>query len=94
MLGAYFSFFPNARVLTIIPIFIIPWLIEVPALVFLGFGFVSQLVPGLLSLGGHSAGGIAWWAHIGGFIFGLVVSRLLAGRRRQENWHPDQYWPW
>lgn len=94
VLGAYFSLFPTARVLTLIPIFFIPWLIEVPALVFLGFWFVSQLVPGLLSLGSHSAGGIAWWAHIGGFIFGLLIARVLARRRRPQTWYPDQYWPW
>ncbi len=94
VLGAYFSFYPTARVLTLIPVFIIPWFVYLPAIIFLGFWFLSQLVPGVLSLGAANAGGIAWWAHVGGFLFGLVASRLFAIRRRVEGWHPDQYYPW
>ncbi len=78
VLGAYILLFPGGRVLTFIPIFILPWLVEVPAFVFLGFWFVSQLFSGLLSLPhGGVAGGVAWWAHIGGFIFGAVFHRLF-----------------
>jgi membrane associated rhomboid family serine protease len=94
VLGAYFSFFPRAKVLTLIPIFIIPWFIEVSAWIFLGFWFITQLIPGVLSLGGHSAGGIAWWAHVGGFLFGLILSRLFTIRRKPVSYHPDEYWPW
>jgi len=39
-------------------------------------------------------GGIAWWAHIGGFLFGLALARPFAIRRTPERWYPDQYWPW
>lgn len=96
VMGAYFLFFPRARVLTVIPIFIIPWLIEVPAIVFLGFWFVTQLFSGLASIMGTSAGvtTVAWFAHIGGFIFGVLMGRIFAYRRRPPNWHPDEYYPW
>ncbi|MGE5224870.1 MAG: rhomboid family intramembrane serine protease [Omnitrophica WOR_2 bacterium] len=77
VLGAYFLFYPRARVFTLIPIFIIPWFVYVPAVLFLGFWFVSQLYSGIFSLGVNT-GGVAWWAHVGGFAFGLVFARLFA----------------
>lgn len=82
VLGAYFLFYPTAKVLTLIPIFLIPWFIELPAIVFLGFWFVSQLYSGLFSLGGATAGGVAWWAHIGGFIFGLFFALVIGGQSK------------
>jgi len=86
VLGAYFVLFPHGRVLTLIPVFFLPWFVEVPAFVFLGVWFFSQLSSGLLSLGdlgGASAfSGIAWWAHIGGFVAGLFFVRMFARRRR------------
>lgn len=95
VMGAYFLFYPRARVITLIPIFIIPWFVEIPALLFLGFWFVSQLFQGVMALNSAAAaGGIAWWAHIGGFIFGLVMANIFAFRRRPANWYPDQYWPY
>ncbi len=79
VLGAYLLFYPTARVLTLIPIFIFPWFVELPAVVFLGLWFFAQLSGGLASLGvaGAGAGGIAWWAHVGGFVSGLVLGPLL-----------------
>ncbi|HVN53991.1 MAG TPA: rhomboid family intramembrane serine protease [Anaerolineaceae bacterium] len=96
VLGAYFLFYPRARVLTLIPIIIIPWFVEIPAIVYLGFWFVSQLFSGLLSLGAPAAqsGGVAWWAHVGGFLFGLIAARLFAIRKQPTRWYPDQYYPW
>jgi membrane associated rhomboid family serine protease len=97
VLGAYFFYYPKAKVLTFIPIFIIPWFIEVPAVVFIGFWFISQLFSGLLSLStasGAALGGVAWWAHVGGFIFGLLLAVPFALGRKEQSWHPDQYWPW
>jgi membrane associated rhomboid family serine protease len=89
VLGAYLVLFPRSRVLTLIPLFIFPWLVEIPAYVFLGIWFLSQLSSGLLSIGAMgNFGGIAWWAHIGGFLFGIVAGRLLIRRRR-----PDLDWP-
>jgi len=75
VLGAYLLLFPKARVLTVIPIFIFLQFVELPALVVLGLWFVLQFFSGLASLGYQTAesGGIAWWAHIGGFAAGLVL---------------------
>ncbi len=95
-LGAYFLFFPTAKVLTLILIFIIPWFIELPAIVFLGFWFISQLFSGLFSLGmpaGANVGGVAWWAHIGGFLFGLLFASLFARRPRSSPPLPEDYPP-
>lgn len=81
VLGAYVILFPRARVLTLIPIFVFFQLIELPAFVFLGLWFLMQIVSGLLALQiGADAGGVAWWAHIGGFVAGAVLLPLL-GRR-------------
>jgi membrane associated rhomboid family serine protease len=81
VLGAYLVLYPRARVASIVPIFFIFTVIELPALIFLGFWFISQLFQGWLALGGADTGGVAWWAHIGGFIFGLVMVRLFVRRR-------------
>ena len=77
VLGAYLILFPRARVASIVPIFFIFTVIEIPAFVFLLFWFVSQLYSGLFAIQGGGASGIAWWAHIGGFIFGLVMVSLF-----------------
>jgi membrane associated rhomboid family serine protease len=97
VLGAYILFYPRAKVITIIPIFFIPWFIELPALIFLGIWFVSQLYSGLLSLApgaGVEWGGVAWWAHIGGFVAGLILAKVFELGRRPERWYPDEYYPW
>ncbi len=75
VLGAYILLFPKARVLTVIPIFIFLQFVELPALIVLGLWFVLQFFSGLASLGYQSAesGGVAWWAHIGGFVAGLAL---------------------
>lgn len=82
VLGAYLVLFPRARILSLVPIIFIFTLIEIPAMVFLLFWFASQLFSGFLSLGGASGSGVAWWAHIGGFVFGLLGVFLFARRRR------------
>lgn len=75
VLGAYLYLFARARILTLVPIIIIPWLVEVPAFVFLGVWFLIQFFYGTAS---PKAGGVAWWAHIGGFIVGFLLARVLA----------------
>jgi membrane associated rhomboid family serine protease len=97
VLGAYFLLFPRGRVLTFIPLFFLPWLVEIPAFIYLGFWFFSQLSSGLMSLGhlgsGGSFSGIAWWAHIGGFVSGLVViGAFLGGRRRRSRADDINHW--
>jgi membrane associated rhomboid family serine protease len=78
VLGAYFVLFPSARVLTLVPLIFIPWLVEIPAFIYLGIWFLSQLSSVLLNLGAAGDfGGIAWWAHIGGFAFGALLAVLL-----------------
>ena len=74
VLGAYILMFPKARVVTVIPIFFFLQVAELPALIVLGFWFVIQFFNGIASLGYETAGmgGVAWWAHIGGFIAGLL----------------------
>jgi membrane associated rhomboid family serine protease len=71
VLGGYFLLFPHSRILTLIPIFIFLQFVEIPAFVFLILWFLLQFVMGSSSHGGE--GGVAWWAHIGGFIAGLVL---------------------
>lgn len=84
VLGAYFVMYPRSRILTVFPILFYPAFVEIPALIYLLVWFVSQLWAGMLqtvtpvSIGG----GIAWWAHIGGFVFGLFVHRIFASARR------------
>ena len=75
VMGAYFILFPKSRILTMIPIIIIPYFVELPAYIFLGIWFLIQF----LSAAGASgqAGGIAWWAHIGGFVFGIVFLKMF-----------------
>ncbi len=82
VMGAYFFLYPRAVVLTLIPIFVFLHLIVVPAWVFLGVWFLIQLFKGTVSVGA----GVAWWAHIGGFAVGFLVSWALhvAGALRPE----------
>ena len=75
VMGAYLILHPNAKILTLIPIIFIPWFIEIPAFFFLGFWFVLQFIKAAGSHG--SIGGIAWWAHIGGFIFGIIFLKIF-----------------
>jgi membrane associated rhomboid family serine protease len=95
VLGGYFFLFPRARVVTLIPIFIYPWIVEISAFIFLGFWFVMQLYSGFQSLSmpeGASVGGIAWWAHIGGFVFGIFTVLLFARRPKPTPYFNSQ-WP-
>jgi membrane associated rhomboid family serine protease len=81
VMGAYLLLFPHARVIALVPIFIFLQTIELPAVLFLGFWFLTNLLSGIGSLSAHSgAGGVAWWAHIGGFLVGLLWALPL--RRR------------
>jgi membrane associated rhomboid family serine protease len=80
VLAAYLIMFPKVRVLTIIPIFIFLQTAELPAVVVLGMWFVIQFFNGLATVGRAEMGGVAWWAHIGGFIAGLLL--IFPFRRR------------
>ena len=80
VLGAYLVSFPGSRIASLVPILFIFTIIEVPAILFLIFWFISQLYSGLFAMQGASASGIAWWAHIGGFVFGFIMVSFF--RRR------------
>jgi len=83
VLGAYLVLFPGARVLTLVPLFFLPWFIEIPAIIFLGFWFILQFFNGVLALQMTAAlGGIAYWAHIGGFLFGVIFIPFFSRRSR------------
>jgi hypothetical protein len=75
VMGAYFILFPRARVLTLIPILFIPYFLEIPAYFFLGIWFVLQFLSAAGS--GGAASGVAWWAHIGGFVFGMLALKIF-----------------
>lgn len=81
VLGAYIVFFPGNRIRTIVFFFFIT-ITYVPALIFLGIWFLTQLFNGVASIGVQTAqtGGVAFWAHVGGFVFGLLVGFLMKGR--------------
>lgn len=96
ILAAYFLFFPQARVITLVPLFFLPWLVEVPAVIYLGLWFITQFFSGVLTVvsGAQALGGVAWWAHVGGFVAGLVLGPLLARRRYVRRTYLDDFYPW
>jgi membrane associated rhomboid family serine protease len=82
ILGAYVIKFPRARVLIAVPIFICLTTFRVPALIVLGLWFLTQLTNGLAMVGLNVSGGVAWFAHIGGFVVGLLLINFF--QRRQQ----------
>ena len=84
VLGAYFVCYPGARVTTLIPLFFFFWTVQLPAILLLGYWFLIQFVAGfqMLSIQTATAGGVAWWAHIGGFITGAFLGLAMPPRRR------------
>jgi len=83
VLGAYFLLFPMARIVTLVPWVLSVELVEIPAFAFLGLWFFLQWLQGIASIGiVTESGGVAWWAHVGGFISGLAWLLLLRPRRR------------
>jgi membrane associated rhomboid family serine protease len=86
-LGAYLVFFPGARVTSLVFLGFFYQLIQIPAAIVLGFWFVLQLLDGIGSLGMTQGGGVAFFAHIGGFLFGAFVAWLLRslGRARPSS---------
>ena len=78
VLGAYMVTFPHARVVTIVPIFFFLQIIELPAVVVLGFWILIQFFSGAVSLTASTSGGsIAWWAHVGGFTSGIILFYII-----------------
>ena len=96
VLGAYLILFPHARVLTLVPIvFIFVQVVEVPAVIYLAFWFLMQLVSGTLALAiAPEAAGVAWWAHVGGFAVGVTLVPLLLRRRSYPRAWRTEHAPW
>src|SRR6266446_3637855 len=91
VLGAYFLLYPTAWVVVMLPILFFPFFFELPAVVYLGIWFVTQLFSGTMALvSPEQAGGIAFWAHVGGFVAGLLLCGLFVQRRRRRL-QPDEY---
>jgi len=93
VMGAYFVLYPKSRIVTLIPLFFFFQVIEVPAILFLGIWFVMQFLSGVGSIvttaGGGPAGGVAFWAHVAGFVAGIsgVIVFRRPERQRVEWWH-------
>jgi membrane associated rhomboid family serine protease len=75
VMGAYFLLYPRSKILTLVPIIFIPLFFEIPALFFLGLWFVLQFINAAGSSG--ASGGIAWWAHVGGFLCGMLMLKIF-----------------
>ncbi|MCG9891944.1 MAG: rhomboid family intramembrane serine protease [Thermosynechococcaceae cyanobacterium MS004] len=93
VMGAYILRFPQAEVLTLVPLGFFMWTFRVPAFFFLGFWFVQQAFYGVAGLSvptnvGMQSGGVAYWAHAGGFVFGAILGPLLGlfSDRKQNHW--------
>src|SRR5216683_2084646 len=79
VLGAYFVLYPRGRIMTILPLFIFVEFVEIPAVFYLLFWFAIQLWAGIRAgAQGPFVGGVAWWAHVGGFLFGVAIGPLVA----------------
>jgi len=85
VMGAYFLLYPRAKVLTIVPFFFM-WFMWLPAWIVLGYFFVGQFLLGAASsiaVHGGSAGGVAVWAHVGGFLAGMLLVKLFPAPARR-----------
>ncbi|MFZ3216841.1 MAG: rhomboid family intramembrane serine protease [Candidatus Acidiferrales bacterium] len=86
VLGAYVVFFPGSQISTLVTLFIIWFRARIPALVFIGLWFLIQFLSGIGSLGATGAtasGGVAWWAHVGGFLLGLLIAFIMSFNTRR-----------
>jgi membrane associated rhomboid family serine protease len=94
VLGGYIVLYPRARVLTLILLVFIPIFLRLPAMIVLGLWFVEQLLFGYFDVNsGGESGGVAYFAHIGGFVFGLLAIRAFAGTRRPPPARPRPVYP-
>jgi len=91
VMGAYLVKFPRARILTLVPIFIFITTLEIPAALLLVWWFAVQFFSGFgsLSENDYTGGGVAWFAHVGGFVAGMLLIRVFPVRRRWRNWYEE-----
>jgi hypothetical protein len=78
VMGAYILLYPRAQVLTLVLVFFLP----IPAFIILGYWFLLQFLAGVSSVGAAATGGVAWWAHIGGFLLGMIITAFSTSDRR------------
>ena len=92
VMGAYMIMFPTSRIITLIPIFFIPFFFEIPAVVFLLFWFLFQVIAGTFTKAfmPPNVGGIAWWAHIGGFVAGMILHKFFIKKDRYRSIYDDE----
>ena len=93
VMGAYMAKFPHSRILTLVPIFIFIQLIEIPAVFILAYWFILQVFSGVGEIGHSnvSQGGVAWFAHIGGFVAGYLLVRVMGASDRYRH-RADLHW--
>jgi membrane associated rhomboid family serine protease len=93
VMGAYFFLFPTSRLIVLVPIFFFPFFFELPAVTFLGFWALAQFLSGTFALVGgvRDVGGVAWWAHVGGFVAGLVLQFAFIRRHGYRRLSRDEY---
>lgn len=77
VMGAYLLLYPHARIVSLVPIAFFLQVVVIPAPIFLGLWFLIQLLQGSFSMGAMEASGVAWWAHIGGFVVGVIVAIMF-----------------
>ena len=85
VMGAYFILFPHAKVFTFIPIFFIPYFVDLPAVLYLAVWFFMQIVSGISSHVAQTGAGVAWWAHIGGFVAGMLMLPFFKDEKRCQD---------
>lgn len=94
VLGAYILMYPHARIITLVPLFLIlPWFLEVPAVIYLGVWFLMQCFTGLgaLTVQAGSEAGVAWWAHICGFLAGMIAAKIFEWHSRPADLPADKF---
>ena len=97
VMGAYLVFYPRAKVVTFVPIFFFGWFVRISSFVFIGIWFLLQLLSGVSSLGAAAStqvSGVAWWAHVGGFLFGLLMAKPFCLGKCQRQEYADEHYPW
>jgi membrane associated rhomboid family serine protease len=94
VLGAYGVLFPSSRIITLIPIIIIPWFVEISAWFYLGVWFLIQFIGCVHPAANAGEVSVAWWAHIGGFIGGALLAKIFVSAEGKRTIYPDQYRPW
>ena len=77
VMGAYLILYPRSRILTLLFVFLVP----IPAVIILGYWFVLQFLSGIAALGAGASGGVAWWAHVGGFLLGMLITMTARAQR-------------